>query len=283
MSASIFRRPSWAWGQHAPLCLHLSVPVLWCTQGHGDTVGQTDCAGPASASPPLCLTSLCLLLMDSNASTARNKALKNFSFMEGLTIEPQNSQPEKKSNWCPLKPSSRNSLNHSCLLSFSLKARWELTVWNTSGGDWQDIHMWRMFVKLFLSSLETRRLMPLHERHTFLPKWGGAVKAASYYLYFIFKLKKWSEMKVTQSCLILCVCVWVCEVAQLCPTLCDLVDCSPPGSSLHGILQARILGWVAFPFSRGSSQPRDWTQVSHIAGGFFTSWATREDQEYWSG
>ena len=51
----------------------------------------------------------------------------------------------------------------------------------------------------------------------------------------------------------------------------------------HGILQARILEWVAFLFSRGSSQPRDWTQVSHIAGRFFTTWATREAQEYWSG
>ena len=47
--------------------------------------------------------------------------------------------------------------------------------------------------------------------------------------------------------------------------------------TVHGILQARILEWVAFPFSRGSSQPRDQTQVSHIAGIFFTSWATRED------
>ena len=50
--------------------------------------------------------------------------------------------------------------------------------------------------------------------------------------------------------------------AQLCPTLCDPMDCSPPGSSVHGILQARILEWVAIPFSRGSSQPRDQTQVS---------------------
>ena len=54
-------------------------------------------------------------------------------------------------------------------------------------------------------------------------------------------------------------------------------------STVHGILQARILKWVAFPFSRGSSQPRNRTQVSHIAGGFFTSWATREAQQYWSG
>ena len=52
---------------------------------------------------------------------------------------------------------------------------------------------------------------------------------------------------------------------------------------VHGILQARILEWVAFPFSREYSQPRDQTQVSHIAGGFFTSWAIREAQKYWSG
>ena len=56
------------------------------------------------------------------------------------------------------------------------------------------------------------------------------------------------------------------EVAQLCPTLCNPMDCSPPGSSVHGILQARILEWVAISFSRGSSQPRDQTWVSCIAG-----------------
>ena len=55
---------------------------------------------------------------------------------------------------------------------------------------------------------------------------------------------------------------------------CGPIDCSPPGSSVRGILQARILGWVATPCSRGSSWPRDWTQVSSIAGGFFTVWAT---------
>ena len=63
------------------------------------------------------------------------------------------------------------------------------------------------------------------------------------------------------------------SVAQSCPTLCDPVDCSPPGSSVQGILQARILWWVAMLSSRGSSQPRDWTQVSCIAGRFFTNWA----------
>ena len=53
--------------------------------------------------------------------------------------------------------------------------------------------------------------------------------------------------------------------------------------TIHGILQARILEWVAFPFSRGPSQARDQTQVSCIAGRFFTIWATREAQEYWIG
>ena len=74
---------------------------------------------------------------------------------------------------------------------------------------------------------------------------------------------KWSEMKVAQSC----------------PNLCNPID-----YTVHGILQARILEQAAFPFSRGSSQPRDWSQVSHIAGRFFTSWATREARSgnYWS-
>ena len=66
---------------------------------------------------------------------------------------------------------------------------------------------------------------------------------------------KWSEVKVTH--------VWLWD---------------PMDYTVHGILQVRILEWVAFPFSRGSSQPRDLTQVSCIAGGFFTSWATREAQ-----
>ena len=66
---------------------------------------------------------------------------------------------------------------------------------------------------------------------------------------------KWSEVKVAQSCLILC---------------------NPMDYTVHGILQARILEWVAVPFSRGSSLPRDRTQVSHTAGGFFTSWILKQ-------
>ena len=68
------------------------------------------------------------------------------------------------------------------------------------------------------------------------------------------------------------------KIAQSCPNLGNLRD-----YTVHRILQARILEWITFPFSRGSSQPRDWTQVSQIAGRLFPSWASREAQEDWSG
>ena len=77
----------------------------------------------------------------------------------------------------------------------------------------------------------------------------------------------WVNVKVKES-----------EVAQSCLTLCDPVDCSLPGSSLRGILQARILEWVAISFSRGSSHPTDRTQVS-IPGRRFNLWVTREAAE----
>ena len=63
-------------------------------------------------------------------------------------------------------------------------------------------------------------------------------------------------------------------VAQSCLTLCIPLDCRLPGCPVHVILQARILEWAAISFFRGSSQPRDWTRVSWIAGGFFIIWAT---------
>ena len=65
------------------------------------------------------------------------------------------------------------------------------------------------------------------------------------------------------------------EVAQSCLTLCDPMDCSLPGSSVHGIFQAIVLEWIAISFSKGSSQPRDQTQVSRIVDRRFTVWATR--------
>ena len=78
--------------------------------------------------------------------------------------------------------------------------------------------------------------------------------------YHIYMLK----LKATQSCL----------------TFCDPMDYSQPGSSIRGILQERVLEWVAISFSRGSSFPRDWTQVSCIAGRFSTNWATRKAHIY---
>ena len=66
------------------------------------------------------------------------------------------------------------------------------------------------------------------------------------------------------------------EVTQSCPTLCNPVDCNLLGFSVHGILQARILEWIAISFSRGSSQPRDRTWISRIGGRHFNLWATGE-------
>ena len=86
----------------------------------------------------------------------------------------------------------------------------------------------------------------------------------------------------------MCVCVCVCVlVTYLCPTLCNPIDSSPCGSSVHGILQARILVWDAIPFSKGYSLPRDQTLVPYITGRFFTIWATREAiyipiKKYWT-
>ena len=72
------------------------------------------------------------------------------------------------------------------------------------------------------------------------------------------------------------------KLLQSCPTLCNPMDCSPPGSSVHGILHARVLEWVALPSSKGSSWPRVWTWVSCIASRLFTIWATRETLMSWS-
>ena len=74
---------------------------------------------------------------------------------------------------------------------------------------------------------------------------------------------------INSSPLPLC-CAVLCLVAQLCLTLCDPMDCSPLGSSVHEVSQARLLEWVALPSSRGSSQPRDRIQVSCIAGRFLS-------------
>ena len=109
-------------------------------------------------------------------------------------------------------------------------------------------------IKLWLSTL-------LFKLYSSAPSSMGNVVPDSRWMPEIYRTDSWREVKVAQSC----------------PTLCD-----PKDYTVHAILQARILEWVAVPFSRASSHPRDRTQVSHIAGGFFTSWATSEAQEYWN-
>ena len=91
---------------------------------------------------------------------------------------------------------------------------------------------------------------------------------------YLFGTVPQSYQQQSREMLILQILLFVVLVAQSCPTLCDPMDCSLPGSSVHGISQARILEWVAMPFSRGSS--RDGTQVSCTAGRFFTIWVSRE-------
>ena len=93
----------------------------------------------------------------------------------------------------------------------------------------------------------------------------------SWGLYFPVEWFRLSEGRVLG-----CACGRGCAPAQLCLILCDPMDCSSPGSSVHGVSQARMLEWVAISSSRGSSQPRNWTPiswVSWIAGRFFTCWA----------
>ena len=87
-------------------------------------------------------------------------------------------------------------------------------------------------------------------------------------------ISSWGPRNQTPVSSLLSETVVVVLVTQSCPTLCDCTDYRPPGSSIHGILQARILEWVAIPFSRGSSRPRDQTQASYTASRFFTIWAT---------
>ena len=83
--------------------------------------------------------------------------------------------------------------------------------------------------------------------------------------YTLFKITV--KYKLHSLCYTVYSCAYLCAKSlQLCPTLCNHMNCSPPGSSFHGILQTRILEWVAMPSSRGSSQPRNWTHVSYVFG-----------------
>ena len=122
---------------------------------------------------------------------------------------------------------------------------------------------------------------------TFLKMKYSRVTILSFKLYNLF-LQVFLPLKSLQNifCIFLCCKIYPCclfilyivvaKSLQLCPTLQNPMDCNLPGSSVHEILQAKILEWVAIPFSRGSSQPRDGNWVSFIAGRFFTIWPTGE-------
>ena len=107
-------------------------------------------------------------------------------------------------------------------------------------------------------------IFPTHDRTQvfciaggFFTVWAATRKPP----YTYWSEMKWSEVKCS-------------EVAQSCPTLCDPMDYSLPGSWVHGIFQARVLEWVDISFCRGSSRPRDRTPVSHVVGRRFTVWVT---------
>ena len=93
-------------------------------------------------------------------------------------------------------------------------------------------------------------------------------------IFIVLCMKVWKLIRKDQHNLAMHPCMLS---LKSCSTLCNSMDCSPPGFSVHGILQAKILEWVAMPSSKGSSRPRE-TQVSGLAGRFFSIWATREAQ-----
>ena len=177
---------------------------------------------------------------------------KNFFKKKNDTLLAKQQRPSLSCAWSteglsllyPLHPVSRLARN---------SIRTILVLWNCTGQETEDRN--KNWIWLSKDSKICGALL------LYLPKLEMSVKRkAQSWLRYRF----WAVLEVK----------WV---TQPCPTLCDPVD-----FTVHGILQARILEWVAFPFSRGSSQPRDWIQVSCIAGRFLTSWATREAQEYWS-
>ena len=138
-------------------------------------------------------------------------------------------------------------------------------AWNTDTIEWQQPH-WDIRNR----SREPQRLWASYLGHTDLPPNDTCLQS--------FPMGKRRSFYIDMP--IISPAIWKVSVlvAQSCPTLCHPMDCSLPGFSVHGTLQARILEWVAIPFPRASSWPRDWTPVSCITGRFFTVWITREVQ-----
>ena len=102
---------------------------------------------------------------------------------------------------------------------------------------------------------------------SFLPQKNIIIKGSLCFLIFIFLIFLFPRFLLKIQLLTFLIHYML--VTQSCPTLCNPMNCNPPGSSVHRIFQLRILEWIAIPFSRGCSQPRDGTWVSCIAGRFF--------------
>ena len=130
------------------------------------------------------------------------------------------------------------------------------------------------------SKLE-RRVEPAEERGPETPTLGAAGTGGRFWsvrqAQTLFMKKVMWKTRLKLHSITQCICLFfirLCVCAQSCWTLCNSMDCSPPGSSVHGIFQARILEWVAISFSRGSSGPRDWTYVSCIGRQILYLWVT---------
>ena len=127
-----------------------------------------------------------------------------------------------------------------------------------SGRDWGQEEKWMTGWDGWMASMDMG-LSKLRELVMDRKAWHAAIHG---FAKSQTRLNNWTELN------------WACMESE---SECDPVDCSPPASSLHGILQARILEWVAISFSKGSSQPRDRTWVSRIAGRRFNLWATSKE------
>ena len=115
---------------------------------------------------------------------------------------------------------------------------------------------------------ETKKLKSSAIKANWSGVWGkGILGRMDTFIYMAESLRcsHGTTTTLNRLCVCVCVCVCVCKVTQSCPTLCNPMDCSPPGPSVHGISQTRILEWVAISFARVSSQPRDQTRVSYVS------------------
>ena len=157
-----------------------------------------------------------------------------------------------------------NPLQYSCLENPMDSGAWWVTVHGIAK-DWTWLSEYTLILALQVYSLPTELPgKPKQYICIFILRWRKELT----------KDKSPENPKLNSGNNFSCVCAY--SVTQSCPTLCDPMDLSPPGSSVRGILQARILEWVAISFSRRSSPPKDWTCVSGIGRQILYHWATWE-------